>query len=189
VLCLVNAERAAHGVPPLTLNLKLRAAAYQNANDAAAIKWWAGGGPKVHINPQTMSTPQTRIRDAEYCLFDPNVPTNENAYEGLYQGGIQFQVSTAPQAAMDFWKNSPPHLHTLLDPQYKESGVAVLLGIAEISPQAAAADGGVIIVETFGGCEKPETPVPTEAWAWGVNSLGAVGDGSATPEIHTPSSR
>ena len=64
--------------------------------------------------------------------------------------------------------------------------MAVLLGIAEISPQAAAADGGVIIVQTFGGCEKPETPVPTEAWAWGVNSLGAVGDGSATPEIHTP---
>jgi uncharacterized protein YkwD len=114
MLCLVNAERAAHGLPSLTLNLKLRADAYQNANDAAAIKWWAGGGPKVHINPQTISTPQTRIRDAGYCPSAPNVPTNENAYEGLHQGGIQFQVSTAPQAAMDFWKNSPPHLHTLV---------------------------------------------------------------------------
>ena len=41
VLCLINEQRAAAGAPALTLNLKLRNAARQHANDARTIKWWA----------------------------------------------------------------------------------------------------------------------------------------------------
>ena len=67
VLCLINEQRAAAGVAPLTLNLKLVSAARQQAKDAATIKWWAGGGSKVHINPVTNSTPGIRIKAAGYC--------------------------------------------------------------------------------------------------------------------------
>ncbi|HEX2431825.1 MAG TPA: CAP domain-containing protein, partial [Aestuariivirgaceae bacterium] len=67
VLCLINEQRAANGSPPLTLNLRLRAAARQHANDARTIKWWAGGGSKIHVNPITGSKPADRIKDAGYC--------------------------------------------------------------------------------------------------------------------------
>jgi uncharacterized protein YkwD len=55
--------------------------------------------------------------------------------------------------------DSPPHRTTLLDPTYRESGVAVVLGIAERGPEADVADGGAIFVQTFGGCPKPEPAV------------------------------
>jgi uncharacterized protein YkwD len=98
VLCLINERRAANGVPALTLNLKLRAAARLHAQDARTIKWWAGGGEKVHKNPVTLSTPEIRIREADYCPgeVDPPPPTNENCYAAYYQGAIKFQGGTTP---------------------------------------------------------------------------------------------
>ena len=66
VLCLINEQRAAVGVAPLTLNLKLVSAARQQAKDAATIKWW-GPGADVHTNPVTGSTPAIRIKAAGYC--------------------------------------------------------------------------------------------------------------------------
>src|SRR5215212_3435955 len=121
VLCLINEERAAHGVPALSLNLKLRNAARQHATDAKAIQWWAGGGSKVHTNPETGSTPESRIRDASYCTGeDPYLtPPNENCYDGWYSGNAPAQT---PRDAVNWWMNSPGHRDTLLDPVYRESG-------------------------------------------------------------------
>ena len=185
VLCLVNEERVARGIPALTLNTKLRNAARQQAQAAATLKWWAGGGPMVHVNPQTGSTPQSRIRDAGYCPVEQDAPSNENAYDAFYQGGAAFQAATSPQAAVDWWMGSQPHRETLLNPTYRESGVAVVLGIAERGPQADLADGGAIFVQTFGGCPEIERAVPTEAWAWGINMRGEIGDGTIV-ERDTP---
>jgi uncharacterized protein YkwD/acylphosphatase len=159
VLCLVNEQRTAIGVPPLNLNLELRAAARQQGQDAATIKWWAGGGPKIHINPVTGSTPQSRIKGAGYCPSEATPPMNENGYDAFYQGGIAFQGVTTPNAAVTWWMNSPPHKSTLLDPVYRETGIAVVLGIAERGPEADLADGGAIFVQTFGGCATLESPV------------------------------
>ena len=154
VLCLINEQRAANGVPALTLNPKLQAAARLHAQDANAIKWWAGGGSKVHTNPVTGSTPESRIREAGYCPGPPP-PTNENCYFGFFRGGVEFQGSTTPRAAVTFWMNSQGHRATLLDPVFRESGVAVVLGIAEKGTDADNADGGAIFVQTFGGCAVP----------------------------------
>jgi alpha-tubulin suppressor-like RCC1 family protein/uncharacterized protein YkwD len=177
VLCLVNEHRVASGAPELTLNTKLRTAARKHAQAAAALKWWAGGGPAVHVNPQTGSTPQSRIRDEGYCPVNPAAPVNENAYDAYYTGGVAYQQVTSPRAAVDWWMGSPPHRATLLDPTYRESGVAVVLGIAERGPEADVADGGAIFVQDFGGCDKPEVAVPTEAWTWGSDDVGQLGDG------------
>jgi len=160
VLCLINEQRAANGVQALTPNQKLRAAARLQAEDAKRIKWWAGGGPNIHTNPETQSTPQSRIRDAGYCPGEvaPLPPTSENGYDTWYNGGVQYQGGTAPRAAVTWWMNSPPHKATLLNPKYRESGVAVVLGVAERGDGPDHADGGAIFVQTFGGCAVPEAP-------------------------------
>jgi uncharacterized protein YkwD len=155
VLCLINEQRTANGVPTLNLNLKLQAAARLHAQDANVIRWWAGGGSKVHTNPVTGSTPKSRIREAGYCLGEVEPPTNENCYFGFFRGGVEFQGSTTPRAAVTIWMNSQGHRATLLDPVFRESGVAVVLGIAEKGTDADNADGGAIFVQTFGGCAVP----------------------------------
>jgi acylphosphatase len=54
--------------------------------------------------------------------------------------------------------NSQGHRETLLNPVYRESGVAVVLGVAERGPEADRADAGAIFVQTFGGCALRELP-------------------------------
>ena len=152
VLCLINEQRTANGLPALTFNWKLQAAARQHAQDANAIKWWAGGGSQVHINPVTGSTPQSRIGAAGYCPGEVGPPTNENCYFAWYQGGVEWQGGITPHAAVTWWMNSQGHRDTLLNPGYRESGIAVVLGIAEQGTGADGADGGAIFVQTFGGC-------------------------------------
>lgn len=51
VLCLINEQRAAVGVAPLTLNLRLQEAARQHARDSQAIRWWFEPNTSVHVNP------------------------------------------------------------------------------------------------------------------------------------------
>src|SRR4051794_32249526 len=106
VLCLVNEQRVLAGFPALTLNLKLLTAARQHGQDAATIKWWAGGAAKIHINPNALSTPQTRIKDAGYCVGEAAPPMNENGYDSWYKGGIESQGGTTPSAAVAFWMGS-----------------------------------------------------------------------------------
>jgi uncharacterized protein YkwD len=154
VLCLINEQRIAIGVPALTLNLKLQAAARQHAQDAATIQWWAGGGSKIHINPITGSTPQSRIKDAGYCPGEATPPTGENGYDNWYKAGVEYQGGTSPEEAVCWWMKSPGHKNTLLNPVYSETGVAVVLGVAEMG---VLADGGTIFVQTFGGCATLET--------------------------------
>ena len=187
VLCLINEQRTAAGAPPLTLNLKLRTAARQHANAAKTLKWWPiTGGSTIHTNPVTGSTPKDRIESAGYCPGKEAHPPNENGYAAYYRGGIEWQGGTAPQAALAFWMGSPGHKATLLSPDYIESGVAVVLGVASKGPGPDGpdnADGGVIVVQTFGGCAEPEIPHVGEVWGWGTNNKGQVGDSTTTDRL------
>ncbi len=180
VLCLVNAERAANGVPPLSLNARLRIAAQRQAHDAVLIKWWDGGGSHIHTNPITGSTPQSRIAATGYCGGRP-VPTNENGRDAYYTGPPN--VNTSPEGAVNFWIGSADHHHTMLDPTYTETGVAVVPGLVEshVTPDNI----GYVFVQTFGGCEEPEPYRDTRTWVWGLNEFGELGDGSTT-DRHTP---
>jgi len=83
VLCLINEQRTANGLLALTFNWKLQAAARQHAQDASAIKWWAGGGSQVHINPVTardgFDAPKPH-RSGGLLPGEGGSPTNENCY-------------------------------------------------------------------------------------------------------------
>ncbi|MCE3555738.1 CAP domain-containing protein [Pseudonocardia sp. RS11V-5] len=180
VLCLVNEERAANGRAPLTLNARLRVAARRQAHDAVLIKWWDGGGTHIHTNPITGSTPKSRIADTGYCGGNP-VPTNENGYDAYYTGPPN--PNTSAKAAVGWWISSSEHHRTMLDPSYRETGIAVVPGLVET---AVASDNlGYVFVQTFGGCAEPEPFRDTRTWVWGLNRDGELGDGTTT-DRHSP---
>jgi alpha-tubulin suppressor-like RCC1 family protein/uncharacterized protein YkwD len=188
VLCLINEERAALGVPPLTLNLILQKVARDQALAASAIKWWPSSGDSGHIphvNPITHKDEQVRIKEAGYCPSNPNVIRNENAYSSSFTGDPStYATGTTPKAAVDWWINSPDHFATLKDPRYRETGVGVIHGTA--SQDLPAGSDGAIFVQCFGGCEKVTPAVNTQLWAWGADGLGELGDASAAWNQNAP---
>ncbi|MPY56225.1 CAP domain-containing protein [Streptomyces spongiae] len=145
VVCLINAERARHGLAPLTYNQNLTNAAFQHTDQAVRLKWW-GPGKDSHTNPQTGSTPQSRIKAAGYCPNPRSWKVSEITYTGW--GG-----SGTPRAAVNWWVNVSTwgHRQIVLDPSLKEIGRWALGGAAD--PAGANASGAGTYVVTFGSCQ------------------------------------
>jgi uncharacterized protein YkwD len=158
VLCLINEQRANHGLNALTANPILRQVAAAQATASVTLKWWpASGGPSVHVNPQTGMDAAARIREAGYCPMNrDNVPRGENVYAGQYWGSPTSDVmakTTSPEAAVNGWMNSPGHRANILNPAYRESGIAVLRGVPVSG--APADHDGYVFIQCFGGCKQP----------------------------------
>jgi uncharacterized protein YkwD len=157
VLCLVNAERTALGIAPLRKFISLRGsrirglqgAASQHAQESAARPWWGtkdeqGNKRSAHVNPYTGSTQDTRIRASLYCLGHTIISLGENAYEGA-------GTSSTPRAAVSWWMQSKEgHREAILNPQFKDTGIAVVYGSA--NPERASYNPSATFVETFGTC-------------------------------------
>jgi hypothetical protein len=157
VLCLVNAERTARGIAPLRQYISLRGsrirglrgAALQHALEAVASPWWGtkdaqGNNRSPHVNPNTGSTAETRIRASLYCYRQTMALFGENAYEG------PFSASTA-RAAVTWWMESKEgHREAILNPQFRDTGIAVVYGSA--NPDHVADKPSATFVETFGTC-------------------------------------
>lgn len=179
VLCLVNEFRVANGVPALTRNLRLQAAAQWHAQEAARLRWWAGGGPNVHTNPETKLDPAARMRALGYCPGQTAPPVNENCRDAFVFGSNPPLGVLTPQKAFEFWRDSASHHATMINPAYRETGAAVVLGVAQKGGDADRADTrGAIFVQTFGGCELVEPPDAGRGWTWGDNAYGQLGDGT-----------
>lgn len=142
VHCLINAERAKAGLPPLKWNGKLWVAAAGHAKAAVNLKWWTPGADK-HINPATRSTPAVRIKAAGYC---PGGRSWSGA-EIAYTGGTG---KATPRAALQWWMNSPEHRAIILNSSLTEIGAAALGGSANPA-QANTAKAGTYVVN-FGHC-------------------------------------
>ncbi|MFJ3926130.1 CAP domain-containing protein [Streptomyces sp. NPDC090022] len=144
VIRLINAERTQRGLPALTVNASLTAAAQRHAMDAVRLKWW-GPGKDSHTNPQTGSTPQSRIMAAGYC---PN-PRSWSVAEITYTG---WGGSGTPKAAVNWWTNVSTYGHRqrVLDPAMREIGAAAVAGAADRA--GAGASGAGTYVVTFGRC-------------------------------------
>ncbi|MFI7643322.1 CAP domain-containing protein [Nonomuraea sp. NPDC049400] len=147
VHCLIDAERARAGLPPLTRNSPLDAAAAAHADAAATLQWWRPGADS-HTNPQTGSTPYSRITGAGYCPNPVSWAYSETTYTGWGTG-----YGTA-RAAVNWWvyASTYGHRQIVLSPTLTDLGIGVAAGSAD--PAGAGAAGGGTYVVDFGRCQR-----------------------------------
>lgn len=134
VLCLINRERAEHGVLPLSTNPDLGQAAEGHVEELVADDYFA------HITPSGY-TPMDRIRATGY------IPGAEVGYaigENLAWGTLNLSTSSAIVRA---WIASPDHLANILDSQYTETGVGI---IASVPSSLGGGEPGALYAQEFG---------------------------------------
>jgi uncharacterized protein YkwD len=122
-LCTLNAERARHGLPRLTLSKKLSAAARRHARDMVRRDYFAhdslGGGTFVD-----------RIRRSGYLKDARSWSVGENLAWGSRE-------RSAPRAITTMWMNSAGHRANVLSPAFREVGIGFAIGAPGASGPAA----------------------------------------------------
>jgi uncharacterized protein YkwD len=134
VLCLINRERAEHGIGPLKANRKLEAAAEGHSNELVSANYFA------HVSPSGL-TPVQRIAATGY------IPSPEDGYvigENLAWG--TYELST-PEAVVKAWIASPEHLANILEAHYVDTGIGVTAAVPNSLANGAP---GATYAEEFG---------------------------------------
>ncbi|MGH7234352.1 MAG: CAP domain-containing protein [Candidatus Saccharimonadales bacterium] len=108
IIALTNQERAAASLPALNINADLMVSSAAKAQDMINRDYWA------HYAPDGTS-PWDFISQSGYNYT--------RAGENLAMG------YTSDQDVMTAWMNSPEHRANILDPYYKDIGVAVIQGM------------------------------------------------------------
>jgi uncharacterized protein YkwD len=109
-ICLVNDQRAAAGVQPVTLELGLTAVAFGYARDMVDEQFYAHMSPDGAILADRLA----RIGYHPYA-----------AGENLYWGMSDLDT---PAEAVQGWLDSPEHRRNLIDPLYSRIGVGISIG-------------------------------------------------------------
>jgi uncharacterized protein YkwD len=121
VICLVNAERAARGLPPLREAAPVDLAAARFAAQMVALRFFG------HVAPDG-SVLDDRVAAAGYAA----ATVGEDIGEGA-------GVDASPAAAMvATWMDSAAHRANILDPGFRDAGVGVVLGDAGLGGVAGA---------------------------------------------------
>lgn len=123
LLGLVNNERIARGLAPLSLNPQLSDAARRKAADMLAKNYWA------HFAPDGSTSPWGFIRAAGYNYI--------NAGENLARG------FTDSSSTVNAWMASESHRDNILASKYNDVGFAIV-------PGTLNGEETVLIVEMFG---------------------------------------
>jgi uncharacterized protein YkwD len=131
IVCLLNQERARHGLPMLRYNSLLELASQRHSEDMAARNFFA------HNTPDGVD-PQARMAAAGYSLVGRH--TGENLYWGE-------EMHAPPVSAIKSWMNSPGHRANILRPDFAEVGV----GVAYEAPFADAHGRSGLYTTDFGG--------------------------------------
>jgi uncharacterized protein YkwD len=114
VACLVNAERARHGLAPLRAVGMLSSAAGAHSRDMVRRHYFSHTGPGG-------STPARRVARTGYLHGARSWAVGETIAWG--SGRL-----ATPAALVRGWLRSPPHRKTLLDARFRDLGVGVALG-------------------------------------------------------------
>jgi len=139
VLELTNQERAKVGAPPLTLNSILNESAQRKAGDMFAFNYWAHSSPSGR-------TPWDFFKEAGYRFS----LAGENLARDF----------ASPEAVVSAWMASPTHKENILNPNFREIGIAVVDG-------SLAGGETTLVVQHFGvrtiSIASKSVPVPVAA--------------------------
>jgi uncharacterized protein YkwD len=113
-LCLLNRQRARHGLPRLRERRALSTAAGRYARLMVAKRFFA------HVSPAG-STMAQRIKRTNYLRGTHGWSLGENIAWG--SGG-----SVTPARIVAAWMRSAGHRHNILDRSFRETGIGVALG-------------------------------------------------------------
>jgi uncharacterized protein YkwD len=140
-LCLLNRQRAQHGLPPLLENRLLDTQAQLHSQDMVTRNYFE------HTTPDGLSV-EDRLRNAGYARN-----TNASAGENIAYG---VGAKATPAAIVQAWMHSPPHRADILRRAFTEIGIGVALGAPEVgaSKQAQSAT----YTTDFGGVPDPSLP-------------------------------
>jgi uncharacterized protein YkwD len=127
-LCVLNAQRARHGLRPLELNGRLARAARRHARDMNRRNYFSheslGGGSFLD-----------RIRRTGYLRGAGRWTVGENL--AWASGG-----KAAPRTITQMWMNSPGHRANILSASFREVGIGVAYGApvrGDVTPAATYA--------------------------------------------------
>lgn len=136
-LCLINRERTERGLPALTSNGLLAAAAAAHSRDMVARGYFEHEAPDGR-------TPQDRIRATGWGR-GASSSTGENIAWGT-------GAEAAPAAIVRQWMESPPHREDILRPAFREIGVGIAFGAPS---RSGTRRDGATYTTTFGGAFDP----------------------------------
>jgi uncharacterized protein YkwD len=165
ILCLVNGERAAaNNLPPLTENKQLDTSAAGMAARMVSEHFFA------HDTPDGKNVVD-RIQPTGYIPNSGDWVVGENLAWG--SGAL-----STPQAIVNGWMNSPGHRANVLAPDYKDIGLAAVMG----SPTTTNS-GGTVYVNNFGA--KSGADVNAKLPAEGGNATVSIGGDQAATAAKT----
>jgi len=113
-LCLLNDERAAAGLRPLTYSAALTTPSAAYSTRMVTENFFA------HVSPDG-TTLESRLTAARYVEPDGDWFVGENLAWG------QGDLATARNIAIA-WMNSPGHRHNILEPEFTEVGIGIVPG-------------------------------------------------------------
>jgi uncharacterized protein YkwD len=122
-LCLLNDERAAAGLDPLTENARLTTASNEYSQEMVSRHFFA------HVGPDGQTLVE-RLTDVGYLGHSADWLAGENI------AWAEGRLST-PEQVMQAWMQSPGHRENILEPRFREVGLGVALG----APDDASANG------------------------------------------------
>jgi hypothetical protein len=136
-LCLLNEQRARHGLAPLRSEARLELAAQRYVGKMIDRRFFD------HVDPDGLG-PQDRILMAGYPAT--NAWTGENLAYGTGPEG-------SPAEIVDHWMHSTGHRENILRGAFTEIGIGVAFDVPKQEP--AGTDPGATYSTSFGG---PPTP-------------------------------
>jgi uncharacterized protein YkwD len=113
-LCLINAQRRAHGLRRLRSNPLLRSAAVNHSRDMVADQFFS------HTDPDGTDF-VARIRETGY--IDPARYWRVGETIGWGTG-----AESSPGAVVHAWMHSPPHRKIILSPDFRSVGIGIAIG-------------------------------------------------------------
>jgi uncharacterized protein YkwD len=132
IACLINEQRVAHGDGTVAPNPALREAALGHSSEMIREGYFE------HTSPAGL-TFVDRIEATGYTRGARSWEVGENLAWGT--GPL-----STPQSLVTSWMNSPPHRENLLNPRFREIGIAAVVG----TPESVREVDGVTVSSEYG---------------------------------------